>query len=145
MGTQHPEKNDNLLSKELDVDSLPIPPTAIEVMMENPQDCPIAEEDFQRVKDFFDQQVLYFEGLAQETNDPVAAERLHKWAARVPELYRIICANVRLITEEHFGVALESMKEKLDQFVGQDPFIVFCMAAIWMRQEHIAPTTLLKN
>lgn len=103
------------------VDTLPLPPTAIEVMQANPDACPITEADFARLKSFFDEQVTYYEGLAKTHAQPI----YQQWADRIPGLYDTIRSNVRLITKEAFDASIGTMKQDIERFVGQDPYLCF--------------------
>lgn len=105
--------------------SLPIPPTVEEILLTHPEQSPISEADFERVATFFRLQQKYFQELAEKETDPERQTILLNWANRLPTLAEVIRENTRLITESAFSEALPIIKQKVEEFVGEDPYIVF--------------------
>lgn len=111
-------------SLEIVLNSLPLPPTYDEVVAENPEHSPLNEEDFQRLYDFFIDQIQYYQSFADNEQNPEVQKVFVTWVQRIPELFHVIRENTRIITEPLFQEALEQMRKKIYAFIGDSPYLV---------------------
>lgn len=109
--------------REFDIEKLPLPTTVQEVLRKNPEESPIKPEDFARVKAFFRTQKAYYQKLADE--NPDSSDMFIQRAERIPEIYRIVESQTRVITEKDFNSAVLKVKRSVEQALGQSPYLVF--------------------